>query len=63
MEGLSPSKERHEFFLDVVPRLGLPFAAQPRYQGPFTCDVRKHLGFLDPPPCHCLIHATYQCYF
>ena len=32
VEGLSPSKERHEFFLDVVPRLGLPFAAQPRYQ-------------------------------
>ena len=32
VEGLDPNKERHEFFLDVVPRLGLPFAAQPRYQ-------------------------------
>ena len=32
VEGLEPSKDRHEFFLDVVPRLGLPFAAQPRYQ-------------------------------
>ena len=32
------------------------------HQGPFTYDIRKILGFQDPFPCHCPIHATYQYY-
>jgi scavenger receptor class B protein 1 len=31
IEGMRPVKEKHEFFMDVVPRFGLPLAAQPRY--------------------------------
>ena len=30
------------------------------HQGPFTYVIRKILGFQDPFPCHCPIHATYQ---
>ncbi len=32
VEGMRPSKATHEFFLDIVPRFGVPLAAQPRYQ-------------------------------
>ena len=30
--GLSPSKEKHEFFFDIEPQLGIPLAVRPRLQ-------------------------------
>lgn len=30
--GLSPNKEDHQFFLDVVPEFGFPLAIRPRFQ-------------------------------
>eukprot|EP00096_Caligus_rogercresseyi_P014060 TRINITY_DN659_c0_g1_i6.p1 TRINITY_DN659_c0_g1~~TRINITY_DN659_c0_g1_i6.p1 ORF type:complete len:605 (-),score=179.40 TRINITY_DN659_c0_g1_i6:570-2384(-) len=32
VEGLSPMKEKHEFFMDVVPEFGFPLAIRPRFQ-------------------------------
>ncbi len=32
VDGLSPSKEKHEFFIDVVPEFGFPLAIRPRFQ-------------------------------
>ncbi len=32
VEGLSPNKEEHEFFIDVVPEFGFPLAMRPRFQ-------------------------------
>ena len=30
--GLKPQKEKHEFYMDVVPELGFPLAIRPRFQ-------------------------------
>ena len=30
--GLKPDKEKHEFFMDVVPEFGIPLAIRPRFQ-------------------------------
>ena len=32
VDGLKPSKERHQFYVDVHPESGLPLAFRPRYQ-------------------------------
>ncbi len=32
VEGLSPEKAKHEFFMDVVPEFGFPLAIRPRFQ-------------------------------
>jgi len=32
VEGLSPDKERHEFYVDVSPEFGFPLAIRPRFQ-------------------------------
>ena len=29
---MSPSKEKHEFYMDVVPEFGFPLAIQPKFQ-------------------------------
>ncbi|CAB4062339.1 SCARB1 [Lepeophtheirus salmonis] len=32
VEGLNPQKEKHEFYMDVVPEFGFPLAIRPRFQ-------------------------------
>ena len=32
MEGLSPEKEKHEFYVDILPEFGFPLAIRPRFQ-------------------------------
>ena len=32
MEGLSPSKSKHEFYVDIAPDFGFPLAIRPRFQ-------------------------------
>lgn len=32
VEGLNPQKEKHQFFMDVVPEFGFPLAIRPRFQ-------------------------------
>jgi len=32
VRGLSPSKEKHEFYMDIVPQFGFPLAIQPKFQ-------------------------------
>lgn len=32
VEGVHPEKEKHEFFMDVVPEFGFPLAIRPRFQ-------------------------------
>lgn len=32
VDGLKPIKEKHEFFMDVVPEFGFPLAIRPRFQ-------------------------------
>ena len=32
MEGLSPDKERHQFYVDLSPEFGFPLAIRPRFQ-------------------------------
>ncbi len=32
VDGLSPRKEKHEFYMDVVPEFGFPLAIRPRFQ-------------------------------
>ena len=32
VEGLSPSKEKHEFYVDIAPDFGFPLAIRPKFQ-------------------------------
>ena len=32
VEGLSPDKEKHQFYVDVLPEFGFPLAIRPRFQ-------------------------------
>lgn len=32
LEGLSPDKSKHEFFVDLVPKFGFPLSIRPRFQ-------------------------------
>jgi len=32
VHGLTPSKEKHEFYMDIVPEFGFPLAIQPKFQ-------------------------------
>ena len=32
VEGLSPSKSKHEFYVDIAPDFGFPLAIRPRFQ-------------------------------
>ncbi len=32
MGGLKPEKEKHEFYMDIVPEFGFPLAIRPRFQ-------------------------------
>ena len=32
IDGMKPEKEKHEFFMDVVPEFGFPLAIRPRFQ-------------------------------
>ena len=32
VEGLAPDKERHQFYVDVLPEFGFPLAIRPRFQ-------------------------------
>ena len=32
VEGLTPSKEEHQFYVDVLPEFGFPLAIRPRFQ-------------------------------
>lgn len=42
VEGLSPSKEKHEFYVDVQPEFGFPLAIRPRFQ--LNAIIRKDEG-------------------
>ena len=41
VDGLQPSKERHQFYVDVHPESGLPLAFRPRYQ--LNTIIRKDI--------------------
>ena len=32
VEGLNPSKEKHEFYVDIAPDFGFPLAIRPKFQ-------------------------------
>ena len=32
VEGLKPEKEKHEFYVDILPEFGFPLAIRPRFQ-------------------------------